>query len=235
MFAVDLGNVVSGTRDVVLDELTAFEDGDLGHALADMHAHRVATDGPALAGGGRDAARGSPRRARPGRPKSRPGPDSGPGPANAGSGFSGVVSDRFLTGLLAVLRILVSLIALAATASTASAPSATALAGRVGAIAVDPIGRGARRRPRVTDLRFVGRRRHRCRPLLGRLGLWAGAVLSARSVASLRAVLSARSVASLRAVLSARSVASRVGSCVVDLAVGHGCRSFVVGSVEWIT
>ena len=47
---MDLGHIVSGTRHVMLDELTTLEDGDLGHALADMHAHHVAADGPALAG-----------------------------------------------------------------------------------------------------------------------------------------------------------------------------------------
>ena len=47
--AVDLADVVGRPADVVLDQVAALEHGDLGHVLADLHAHQVATDGPAVA------------------------------------------------------------------------------------------------------------------------------------------------------------------------------------------
>ena len=47
--AVDLRHVVGGPRHVVLDQRAALEHGDLGGLVADVHAHRVAADGPALA------------------------------------------------------------------------------------------------------------------------------------------------------------------------------------------
>ena len=47
--AVDLRDVVGRPRHVVLDEVPALEDGDLGGRLPHVHAHRVAPDGAALA------------------------------------------------------------------------------------------------------------------------------------------------------------------------------------------
>ena len=47
--AVDLGHVVRGPADVVLDEVAALEHGDLDQLRADVDAHQVATDRAAVA------------------------------------------------------------------------------------------------------------------------------------------------------------------------------------------
>src|SRR5690606_35723906 len=47
--AVDLGDVVGRARDVVLDQVAAFEHGDLRHPVADLYAHQVAADRLAVA------------------------------------------------------------------------------------------------------------------------------------------------------------------------------------------
>ena len=47
--AVDLGDVVGGPGDVVLDQLAALEHGDLGRLLRAVHGHEVATDRLAVA------------------------------------------------------------------------------------------------------------------------------------------------------------------------------------------
>src|SRR5438094_450892 len=47
--AVDLGRVVGGTGDVMLDQRPAFEHADLGGVRPVVHDHQVAADGTALA------------------------------------------------------------------------------------------------------------------------------------------------------------------------------------------
>ena len=47
--AVDLADVVSGPRDIVLDQIAALEHADLGHPAADLDTHEVAPDRLAVA------------------------------------------------------------------------------------------------------------------------------------------------------------------------------------------
>ena len=47
--AVDLADVVGGSRDVVLDQVAALEHGHLRHVVAHLHAHQVATGRAAVA------------------------------------------------------------------------------------------------------------------------------------------------------------------------------------------
>ena len=48
--AVNLADVVRRARDLVLDQLSALEGGDLSGARSDVHTHQITTDGLALAG-----------------------------------------------------------------------------------------------------------------------------------------------------------------------------------------
>ena len=90
--AVDLGDVVRRAAHVVLDEVAPLEHGDLGELRADVHAHQVAPDRPAVALPAPAALEPPRRRAPPGR---RHGP--WPSAAEVRAGLAAALGPRWPT------------------------------------------------------------------------------------------------------------------------------------------